>query len=111
MTAADPGPAPAGLVTVGHGRLDREALGALLSATGVERLVDVRRFPGSRSNPDVSRDALGRWLPEAGIGYRWEERLGGRLRRVSEITHLDPADPRDAIVLRTAVIVGRLDDH
>ena len=34
-----------------------------------------------------------------------------RLRRVSEITALDPADPRDALVLRTAVIVGRLDDH
>ena len=34
-----------------------------------------------------------------------------RLRRVSEITHLDPADPRDALVLRTAVIVGRLDDR
>ena len=34
-----------------------------------------------------------------------------RLRRVSEITRLDPADPRDALVLRTAVIVGRLDDH
>jgi DNA-binding PucR family transcriptional regulator len=33
-----------------------------------------------------------------------------RLRRVSEITQLDPADPRDALVLRTAVIVGRLDD-
>jgi hypothetical protein len=30
---------------------------------------------------------------------------------VSEITHLDPADPRDALVLRTAVIVSRLDDH
>ena len=34
-----------------------------------------------------------------------------RLRRVSEITRLDPADPRDALVLRTAVIVGRLDDQ
>jgi hypothetical protein len=34
-----------------------------------------------------------------------------RLRRVSEITQLDPADPRDALVLRTAVILGRLDDH
>ncbi len=34
-----------------------------------------------------------------------------RLRRVSEITQLDPADPRDALVLRTAVIVSRLDDH
>jgi DNA-binding PucR family transcriptional regulator len=34
-----------------------------------------------------------------------------RLRRVSEITQLDPADPRDALVLRTAVIVSRLDEH
>jgi len=34
-----------------------------------------------------------------------------RLRRVSEITHLDPADPRDALVLRTAVVVDRLGDH
>ncbi len=34
-----------------------------------------------------------------------------RLRRVSEITRLDPTDPRDALVLRAAVIVGRLDDQ
>ena len=34
-----------------------------------------------------------------------------RLRRVGEITGLAPTDPRDALVLRTAVIVGRLDDH
>jgi len=34
-----------------------------------------------------------------------------RLRRVSEITHLDPADPRDALVLRTAVVVDRLHDQ
>jgi hypothetical protein len=31
-----------------------------------------------------------------------------RLRRVSELTGLNPADPRDALVLRTALIVGRL---
>lgn len=42
------------------------------------RLVDVRRYPSSRAHPHVAREALGRWLPSAGIGYRWEERLGGR---------------------------------
>jgi uncharacterized protein (DUF488 family) len=68
------------LLTVGHGRLDRVALGALLSAAGVGLVVDVRRFPGSRSNPDMSCEALARWLPTAGLGYRWEERLGGRRR-------------------------------
>jgi uncharacterized protein (DUF488 family) len=66
------------LVTVGHGPDDRAALAARLRAAGVALVVDVRRFPGSRSNPDVRREALERWLPETGIGYRWEERLGGR---------------------------------
>jgi uncharacterized protein (DUF488 family) len=66
------------LLTVGHGPQDREALGALLTGAGVDRLVDVRRFPGSRNNPDVAREALEEWLPALGIGYRWDQRLGGR---------------------------------
>ena len=68
------------LLTVGHGSDDRASLAARLGAAGVESLVDVRRFPGSRSNPDVRREALEEWLPAVGIGYRWEERLGGRRR-------------------------------
>ena len=68
------------MFTVGHGRLDRDGLGSLLVSAGVERLVDVRRYPGSRTNPDVKREALAEWLPELGIGYRWVERLGGRRR-------------------------------
>jgi uncharacterized protein (DUF488 family) len=66
------------LMTVGHGPEDRDRLGARLAAAGVELVVDVRRFPGSRNNPDVRREALAEWLPATGIGYRWEERLGGR---------------------------------
>ncbi len=68
------------LLTVGHGPLHREDLAALLKGAGIERLVDVRRFPGSRNNPDVKREALEAWLPEEGIAYRWEPRLGGRRR-------------------------------
>ena len=68
------------LVTVGHGPDDRAALGARLRSAGVTALVDVRRFPGSRSNPDVRREALAEWLPGEGIAYRWEQRLGGRRR-------------------------------
>jgi len=66
------------LLTVGHGPQDRTALGARLAAAGIERVVDVRRFPGSRSNPDVRRESLEQWLPGAGIVYRWDARLGGR---------------------------------
>jgi uncharacterized protein DUF488 len=68
------------LSTVGHGTLGRPELGALLQAHGIGQLVDVRRFPGSRRHPDLSRDALAGWLPGLGIGYRWDERLGGRRR-------------------------------
>ena len=68
------------LLTVGHGPDDRERLAARLTGAAVDVVVDVRRFPGSRSNPDVRREALQTWLPAAAIGYRWEERLGGRRR-------------------------------
>jgi len=70
------------LITVGHGPQGREALGGRLASAGVEVVIDVRRFPGSRNNPDVAREALEGWLPGLGIGYRWDERLGGRRRLV-----------------------------
>ncbi|MEE6271913.1 DUF488 domain-containing protein [Georgenia sp. MJ206] len=66
------------LLTVGHGPLDRDSLAALLTGAGVELLVDVRRFPGSRNNPDVKREAVEEWSAAAGITYVWEPRLGGR---------------------------------
>ena len=66
------------LWTVGHGTHDRASLGALVSRAGVDLVVDVRRFPGSRTHPDLRREALEEWLPADGLGYRWDERLGGR---------------------------------
>ena len=74
------------LLTLGHGSDDRDALADRLGAAGVAQLVDVRRFPGSRSNADVRREALEEWLPAAGIGYRWEERLGGRRKLETPVT-------------------------
>ncbi len=74
------------LLTVGHGTRDRGSFAALLTGAGVDLVVDVRRFPGSRIHPDVRREALEEWLPAAGIGYRWDDRLGGRRR-------LPPGEP------------------
>lgn len=68
------------LLTVGHGTLSQEELGALLGGAGVTTVVDVRRFPGSRRHPHVAREELERWLPHAGIDYRWAQDLGGRRR-------------------------------
>jgi len=65
------------LITFGHGTAGREPMLGLLGGAGVRRLVDIRTAPGSRRNPHVMRRELERWLPENGIGYRWDRRLGG----------------------------------
>jgi uncharacterized protein (DUF488 family) len=65
------------VLTFGHGTAPADRIIQLLGGAEVRRLVDVRTAPGSRRNPDVARDALARWLPDAGVGYRWEQRLGG----------------------------------
>jgi len=70
------------LLTFGHGTAGREELARLLRGAEVRAVVDVRTAPGSRRDPDVHRDALREWLPAAGIGYRWEKRLGGFRRAV-----------------------------
>ncbi|KUH67328.1 hypothetical protein AU184_16750 [Mycolicibacterium novocastrense] len=66
------------LMSVGHGALDRSALARLLGEAEVEALVDIRRYPNSRHNPDVERTAITEWAGKAGLAYRWEQRLGGR---------------------------------
>ena len=65
------------LLTFGHGSASAEQMISLLRSAEISMLVDVRTAPGSRRNPHVARAELQRWLPEAGISYRWEKRLGG----------------------------------
>jgi uncharacterized protein (DUF488 family) len=65
--------------TVGHGTRPVEELVAVLGDARVRTLVDVRRFPGSRRNPQFNQGPLEAALAEAGIGYRHAVELGGRL--------------------------------
>lgn len=51
----------------------------MLGRAGVRTLVDVRRYPGSRRNPQFNRGSLEASLATAGIAYRHVEALGGRL--------------------------------
>lgn len=78
------------LLTFGHGRLDGPALGSLLVGAGVELLVDVRRFPGSRANEAAARGRVPELLGGLGIDYRWEERLGGRRSLTAEQDRASP---------------------
>lgn len=64
--------------TIGHGTRPAEELVACLREADVETLVDVRRFPGSRRNPQFGQAALAETLRDAGIVYRHAEELGGR---------------------------------
>lgn len=51
----------------------------MLTDAAVETLVDVRRFPGSRRNPQFNRGPLEDALAEAEIAYAHAVDLGGRL--------------------------------
>jgi uncharacterized protein (DUF488 family) len=66
------------IFTVGHGIRPLDELVAVLREAAVETLVDVRRFPGSRRNPQFNQRPLHDALAEAGIAYRHAVELGGR---------------------------------
>jgi uncharacterized protein (DUF488 family) len=64
--------------TVGHGVRPLEELITTLRGAGVRTLVDVRRFPSSRRNPQFNQAALAGALEAAGVTYRHALELGGR---------------------------------
>jgi uncharacterized protein (DUF488 family) len=64
--------------TLGHGTLSSTAFTALARDVGIEVVVDIRRFPGSRRVPHFAGDAMATWLPTDGLDYRWLVELGGR---------------------------------
>ena len=49
----------------------------MLRAHGVNRVVDVRTIPRSRTNPQYNRESLAESLAEASIGYTHAAELGG----------------------------------
>jgi uncharacterized protein (DUF488 family) len=66
--------------TIGHSNRPIEEFIDLLTAHGVQHLVDVRKIPQSRHNPQFGREQLSASLERAGIHYTHMPGLGG-LRR------------------------------
>ena len=99
------------IFSIGHSTRTLDELVRLLRESGVKRLADIRRFPGSKRHPHFSREALSRSLPDAGIEYVHVPELGGRrdARHDSPHTalrsdsfrgyadHMDTAEFRDAL--------------
>ena len=74
--------------TIGHSTQSMEQFLEAIGAHGMETIVDVRRFPGSRRLPQFGSAALESALAEHGVDYRWIEALGGRRQA-------DPDSPND----------------
>lgn len=72
------------IYTVGHSNLAIDDFLDVLRRAGIQRLVDVRAFPGSRRHPQFGREALAASCAAAGIDYRWMPELGGRRRPTLE---------------------------
>lgn len=66
------------LWTIGHSTRDWPAFVGMLTEAGITTLVDVRRFPGSRRNPQFSAATMAQELPLSGIGFVSMTDLGGR---------------------------------
>jgi uncharacterized protein (DUF488 family) len=74
------------LHTIGHSTRTAEELLELLRRHGIERIVDVRAFPGSRRHPHFGRESLRAFLSAAGVDYLHAPGLGGRRKPRPEAT-------------------------
>jgi len=68
---------PRTIHTIGHSTRTIEIFTDLLRAHAVELVIDVRRWPASKRNPQFQREALASSLRESRIEYFWRGDLGG----------------------------------
>lgn len=76
---------PSEFFTIGHSTHSIDRFLALLAQHGIEVLVDIRRFPGSRKFPQFNREPLAAAVEQAGLEYHWFEVLGGRRHKTSGV--------------------------
>jgi len=74
------------IFTIGHSSHPMGSFLWLLRKHGIEALVDIRRFPGSRKHPHFSRENLALSLADEDMEYHWLEALGGRRHRKKKMT-------------------------
>ena len=66
------------ILTIGHSTRTLDDFIEMLRAHGVTLLVDIRRFPGSRRQPQFNKETLAGALKKEGIAYEHAVDLGGR---------------------------------
>ncbi len=84
---------PPTILTVGHSTHPIDRFIELLRSAGTEAIADVRRYPGSRRNPQFGAEPLRDALARAGIAYEsFAQGLGGR-RSARDAAHPRPDAP------------------
>ena len=73
------------IYTIGHSNHNIEVFLKMLTSLKIKKLVDVRRFPGSRKFPQFNQESLKESLIKFGIDYIYIEDLGGRRKEVDEL--------------------------
>ena len=64
--------------TIGHSNRGLEEFMDLLREPRIERVIDVRKFPASRANPQFNKEALSAALAACQLSYEHIAELGGR---------------------------------
>jgi uncharacterized protein (DUF488 family) len=64
--------------TIGHSTRPIDEFIKLLQGFGIEIIVDIRTFPGSRRYPHFNKEDLEKTLAQHAIGYKHMLNLGGR---------------------------------
>jgi uncharacterized protein (DUF488 family) len=81
MMSGETHPQPQAVLTIGHSNRPLDEFVRLLNLHSVTVVVEVRKMPGSRRNPQFGRENLSQALHQAGIGYVHMPGLGGLRRR------------------------------
>lgn len=72
------------IFTIGHSSHPLGSFIWLLRKHGIQALVDIRRYPGSRRYPHFSRESLSASLADEDIEYHWADALAGHRSRAKD---------------------------
>jgi uncharacterized protein (DUF488 family) len=73
--------------TIGHSNRSLEDFVALVATANIDRVVDIRTVPRSRTNPQFNKDTLPKSLAAAGISYEHLADLGGLRGKARSLPH------------------------
>ena len=81
------------IFTIGHSNRQWNEFTCLLEDNHVTTIVDVRRYPGSKSFPQFNKENMAKELLAKNMGYTHIEKLGGRRKEIAKASvHMIMAD-------------------